>query len=137
MHDVSGKLAIALFILAVCGTGSQQINAWQLMTIRASGNRIWFQWVKSRPEFMREIRLCREDENKRRMPQESVDTSQHILINTAARQLTLFQGVRRIKTYPVVCGKAQPDMMTPSGHFEIIEAVCACMKRMWKIYSPV
>lgn len=116
------KLAIALFILAVCGTGSQQINAAADDYARPEQNMA-SQWVKSRPEFMGNPAFVIEDENKKadEKPQESLDTSQHILINTAARQLTLFQGVRRIKTYPVACGKAQPDMMTPSGHFEIIE----------------
>lgn len=86
------KLAIALFILAVCGTGSQQINAAADDYTRPEQNMA-SQWVKSRPEFMGNPAFVIEDENKKadEKPQESVDTSQHILINTAARQLTLFR----------------------------------------------
>ena len=49
------KLAIALFILAVCGTGSQQINAAADDYTRPEQNMA-SQWVKSRPEFIRQIR---------------------------------------------------------------------------------
>lgn len=48
-------------------------------------------------------------------------SARHIVINTATRRLTLYEGDHAIAQYPV--GVGRPGFATPSGHFQVITMI--------------